>query len=183
MMCFGRRYRGERLLDPPAGRGAARVGDGRRGGDEHRLLDVALGEGDAAGGEEGAELPLGVGVDEHLLAEHLRDRLAGEVVLGGAEAAGHDDDVGALERALDGVGEAVEVIADGGLVVEVEADGGQAGGDPLGVGVDDFAEEDLGADGDEFGAHDGQDSTRYEVRGTRYEVRGTRYEERSMPSV
>ena len=57
---------------------------------------------------------------------------------------------------LDGLGEALEVIADGGLVVEVDADGGEAGGDVLGVGVEDFAEEDLGADGDEFGAHGGR---------------------------
>ena len=64
------------------------------------------------------------------------DRLAGEVVLGGAEAAGHDDDVGALEGALDRLGEALEVIADGGLVVEVDADGGEAGGDVLGVRVE-----------------------------------------------
>ena len=142
------------LLDPPAGGGAARVGDGHGGGDEPGLLDVALGEADAARCEEGPQGALHVGVDERLLAQGGGDRLAREVVLGGAEAAGHDDDVGAAEGDLDGVDEALEVVADGGVEVEVEADGGQAGGDVLGVGVEDLAQEDLGADGDDLGLHE-----------------------------
>ena len=68
------------------------VGDGLRGGDEHRLLDVGLGEGEAASGEEVPQPLLGVRIDVHLLAQGEGDRLAGEVVLGGAEAAGDEDE-------------------------------------------------------------------------------------------
>ena len=74
------------------------------------------------------------------------DRLAGEVVLGRAEAAGHEDDVGALEAALDRVREAVEVIADLGHEVEVDPDRGQTPGNVRRVGVEYLAEEDLGSD-------------------------------------
>ena len=143
MMYRCRRARG---LDPPAGRGAARVGDGARGGDEHGCLTLRSGKATPRAEKKARRARSSVGVDEHLLAHDGGDGLAGEVVLGGAEAAGHDDDVGALEGDLDGAGEAVEVIADGGLVVEVDADGGQAGGEVRGVGVEDLAEEDLGAE-------------------------------------
>ncbi len=95
-------------------------------------------------------------VDEHLFAEGGGDRFAGEVVVGRAEAAGHDDEVGAVEGALEGVDDAVEVVAHDGLEVEVDAEGGQARGEPGGVGVDDLAEQDFGAYGDDLGLHVGK---------------------------
>src|SRR5215216_7108721 len=85
------------LLGPPAGGGAARIGDGARAGGEPGLLEVALGHGGAAAGEPGAQLLFELGIDPGGLAEEVGDGVAGDVVLGGAEAAGGEDEVGALK--------------------------------------------------------------------------------------
>ena len=141
------------LLHPPAGGGAARVGDRAGGGDEHRLLDVALREAEAAGGEEGAQPLLHLFVHVHLLVQAEGDRLAGEVVLGGAEAAGDEDEVGALVGAAYRLRQALEVVADGGNVVHVDAHGRQADGEVLRIGVEDLAEQYLRANGDDLRLH------------------------------
>ena len=52
------------------------------------------------------------GVDVRLLAHHGADRLARQVVLRRAEPAGADDDVRALARPPDRLGQPVEVVAD-----------------------------------------------------------------------
>ncbi len=141
------------LLHPPAGGRTAGVGDGLGGGDEHRLLDVALGEAEAASGEEGAQPLLRLRIHVHLLAQGEGDRLTRQVVLGGAEAAGDEDEVGPLAGAADGLGQAAQVVAHLGDVVQVDAQRGQAGGQVLGVGVQYIAEEDLGAHGDDLRLH------------------------------
>ena len=57
-------------------------------------------------------------------------------------------------RALaDGLGQPIEVVADDGLEVDVDAERGQARRDVRGVRVDDLAEQDLGADGEDFCLH------------------------------
>ena len=89
------------LLDPPAGGGAAGVGDGAGGGDEPGLLQVALREGDAAGGEEGPQLLLQCRVHARLLPQDGSDGLPRQIVVGGAQAAGGDDQVGAPVGAAD----------------------------------------------------------------------------------
>ena len=140
-------------LDPPSGRGAARVGDGAGRGNDPALLDVALRHRVAALLEERAQGGLEVGVDARLLVEDRADRFARQVVLRRAEAAGADDDVGALARAADGLGQSIEVVADDGLEVDVDAERRQPGRDEGGVGIDDLAEQDLGADGEYLGLH------------------------------
>ena len=89
------------VLDEPAGRGADRVVDGAGRRDQRRLLDVHLRHRAVPPGVPAAQHFLELWADGHRLAERRRDRLAGQVVLGRAEAAGHDDHVRAVERLLD----------------------------------------------------------------------------------
>ena len=96
---------------------------------------------------------LGVLVDAGGLADGGGDGVAGDVVLGGAQAAGAEDDVGALQRSADQLAQAGLIIADLVHVVEIDAERGQGEGDVPGVGVLDVAEQDLGADGDDLCAH------------------------------
>ncbi len=77
--------------------------------------------------------------------------LAGEVVFGGAEAAGEEDDVGAVEGDVDGRAEVVAVVADDGLEGDGDAEVVEAGGEVEGVGVLTMRREHLGANGDDFG--------------------------------
>jgi hypothetical protein len=67
--------------------------------------------------------------------EGVGDALAGEVVFGGAEAAGEQDDVGAAERDADGFGEVGAVVADDGLEGDGDAEVVETGGEIEGVGV------------------------------------------------
>ena len=108
---------------------------------------------DATAGEEAAQVGFGVGVDAGGLADGGGDGVTGDVVFGGAEAAGAEDEVGALQGGLHEFAEARLVIADLVHVVEVDAERGQALGDVVGVGVLDVGEEDFGADGDDLCAH------------------------------
>ena len=86
------------------------------------------------------------------LAEGFADSLLGQVVIGGAQAAGGDDDVGPLPGDVQSVFQALGVVAHDGVPEDVDADGGQGLGDVPGVGVDDVAEEQLRAHGDDFGS-------------------------------
>ena len=92
-------------------------------------------------------------MQRHLLAEYGRERLLGQVVQRGAEAAGGDDDIRAVARGLDDVAQARRVVADYGLVKYVDAELGQALRDDLRIRVDNVAQQDLGADGNQFCVH------------------------------
>ena len=80
----------------------------------------------AVGREPLAQLLLDRRVAVLLDAGDQGDGVAGEVVDGGAEAAGHDDDVGVLERAAQRRGEALHVVADHRAVHDLHADGRRA---------------------------------------------------------
>ncbi len=69
------------------------------------------------------------GVGLQLEAERGGDALAGEVVFGGAETAGEQHDVGAVQRDADGVGEVLAVVADDGLEGDGDAEVVEAGGE------------------------------------------------------
>ena len=86
-------------------------------------------------------------------AHHLGDGLAGDVVLGGAEAAAHDDGIGAVERLAERRDDAVVVVADLRLAQVLDAAEGELLADPRRVRVDDLPEQQLGADGDHLTAH------------------------------
>src|SRR5204863_5644580 len=89
----------------------------------------------------------------HLDAHDAGDHVAGDVVLGGAQPAAADHGVAALQRLADAGLDAREVVADLDLEVGVDAGQRQLLADPGRVAVDDDAEQQLGADGDNLTAH------------------------------
>jgi hypothetical protein len=57
---------------------------------------------------------------------------------------------GAAQRVADGVRDALYVVADGDGAIEVNSQAAQVSGEITGICIHDFAEEDFGADGDDF---------------------------------
>ena len=117
------------------------------------LLDVIGGHGDAARGEALVQVGENGGIGMDLDAERGGCGLAGEVVFGGPEAAGEEDDVGARDGDAGGSGEVSEVVADDGLEGDLDAEVVEAGGEEEGVGVLAEGGEHLGAGSDDFSDH------------------------------
>ena len=86
-------------------------------------------------------------------AEHLGDRLPGDVVLRRTEPAAHEHGVGAVERLAQRVDDAAEVVAHLHLVAAVDARQGELLADPRRVRVDDLSEQELGADSHHLADH------------------------------
>ena len=128
-------------------------GIARPDGITQHCFTLRLGHLYAARLEEAAQRRLQFRVDVRLLAHDGRDRLARQVVLRRAEAAGADDEVAALARPPDRLRQPVEVVADDVLVVDVDAERRQPRRDVRRVRIDDLAEQDLGADGEDFSFH------------------------------
>ena len=121
----------------------------------------------AALGQEG--LPVGVGgealagldvlvkallfplVHHQGQAKAVRQHLLGQIVAGGAEAAGGDDDVGAGLCHLHARPQALGIVAHDGVVLDIDADFGKPLGNVAGVGVGDVAQQKLGADAEDLG--------------------------------
>ena len=80
-------------------------------------------------------------------------RLAGEVVLGGADAPGDDQSVRACRNLTDGGGDAIEVVPHHGLAVVIQPGLGEALADVGGVAVHDLAEQQLGAHRKDLDVH------------------------------
>jgi hypothetical protein len=146
-----------------------------------RLAQVVLRHDPAAGLEE---LPDPFGdrlIASHLDAHDAGDHVAGDVILGRPQSTAADNRVAALQRLPDGGLDAGEVVADLDLEIRVDAGECQLFPDPSRVTVDDDAEQQLGADGDDFAAHaspkssktckprlrEWPDSTNTRVRGAR----------------
>ena len=66
-----------------------------------------------------------VGMLDEGKAEHVRQRIAGHIVVGRPEAAGQDDEVGAFERAPQVLGDLTTVVADHGLRPQLDAERAQ----------------------------------------------------------
>ena len=137
------------------GRGAGRLRDDGGPLRHVGLARVVVRHGATAGLEEGGDE-----VDDRLVAHerhvhHLGDGLAGDVVLGRAEPAAHDDAVAAGQRRAQGQDDAVVVVAHGLVEVRGHAVGGQVLAQPGGVGVGDLAEQQLGADRHDLDPHGG----------------------------
>ena len=145
--------RGPEGVAPLAGGAAVAVGEELGAVDDLGLLFVVGRHGDAARGETFVERGDGVGVFVELDAERVGDAVAREVVFGGAEAAGGDDDVGARERDADGGGEVLAVVADDGLEGDGDAEVVEAFGEEEGVGVGAVRRQHLRADSDDFSDH------------------------------
>ena len=81
------------------------------------------------------------------------DGVACEIVFGGAEPAGNDDDRHRAQSAPDGPGEALEIVADDVFRRDFDAEIVELLGDKEGIGVDPFVRQHLRADGDDLGVH------------------------------
>ena len=84
-------------------------------------------------------------LEDEPLPEGLADGLFGEVVVGGAQAAGGDDDVGPLFGQSHRLLGPLEVVPHHGVPKDVQPQLAQPLGEHLGVGVGDVAQEQLGA--------------------------------------
>ena len=112
---------------------------------QHGLLKNILRDGPACADKVAADA-LGRSLVEHqLFAESLGQDVFRQVVAGGAQAAGGDDDVrpplGHVHRLADPLG----VVPHHGVVIDVQSQGAQSLGEGLGVGVGDVAQQKLGA--------------------------------------
>ncbi|MPN34797.1 hypothetical protein SDC9_182291 [bioreactor metagenome] len=118
---------------------------------QHGLLKVVFGHLPAHPAEK---LPnaLGGGLIEHqLLAKGLCQHVFGQIVAGGAKAAGGDDNVRPALGNVHSGPQSGGVVPHHGVVKDVDAQGGKLPGEHLRVGVGDVAQQQLGAYGDEFG--------------------------------
>ena len=126
--------------------GAAGLRDDRRARRHLRLAQVVLRHSSSPGGEH---LPDHVGdgiVGDQIDAHHRSDRITREVVVGGAETAAHDHRIGGLEEPPELGLDPPDVVADLHLHERVDAVRRQLPADPRRVGIDDLAEQQLGAD-------------------------------------
>ena len=135
------------------GRGAARLGDDRGAVGDLCLAQVVVRHAPAAAGEHLAD-DLGhavVVMQRH--THHAGDRVAGEVVVGGAEPAADDHRVGIDEHPGEHSLNASEVVADLHLQQRVDPRRGELFADPLAVRVGDLAEQQFRADGEDVTPH------------------------------
>ena len=140
-------------LKGAAGRGAPVVHEDGAALRQHDLLEVVFGHVGVALFIKPAQARLLFLVEDELLAEGGGDGLLREIVARGAEAARGDDHVGALLRAADDLLEPAGIVAHDGLPEDVDAELAQQARNVGGVGVDRLAEQQLGADGDNFSIH------------------------------
>ena len=136
-----------------AGGGAVGIGeDGGAFGDHGLDLDIG-GHGTAARGKELFDPGEGGRVEDQFAAEGMGGKLAGEVVAGGAEAAGDEDEIGTAQRLAEGGLDARAVVGDAHLAGDFVAEVGELAAKPLLVGVEDAPDQEFGAGVDEFDAH------------------------------
>jgi len=118
-----------------AGSAAVAVGQELGAGDDVGLAEVVGGHGHLAGGEALGDGGEDGGVAVEGATEGFGDGFAGEVVLGGAEAAGEEDDVGAGQGDAHGAGEVVEIVAHDCFEGDGDADLVEGLGEIEGIGV------------------------------------------------
>jgi hypothetical protein len=129
------------------------VSDRRRPARHERLAEVVVGHPAATAGEHLADAIGDRLVMFEIDAHHHGDRLSGEVVMGRPEPAADDHGVGLVQQASQLGGDASDVVADLDLHERVDATGGELLAEPRRVGVDDLAEQQLGADRQHVAAH------------------------------
>ncbi len=86
-------------------------------------------------------------------AEGCRNRFGGEVIRGGAEAAGGDQHLTTLSGSLQLSDQTLAVIAHHSLAMVGDAQGRQLLSNPARIAIGDVAEQQLGADAQDFSRH------------------------------
>ena len=125
----------------------------RRG--HHRLQTGVLVECEVAALHYLAHIALHVLVEHHLAAKVAAQRRLGDVVLGGAEASGHQHNVGLGESAVDGKFYLTGIVRDDLHRVHVPAARCHVTGNPARIGVGDLPDEQLVTDGNNAVFHAG----------------------------
>ena len=136
-------------FEPHARGRAVGVEEHRAARGDHRLRAVQLVEVDAAFGEHPLDVRGHPFVVAHVAAEQFGERLFGDVVLRGAQAARDDRHLRHAERPLHGAGDLRAVVADRDFFADDDARGVEVLGDGYGVRIHDLADEDFIADGDD----------------------------------
>ena len=130
----------DRHLAAQPGGGADGVGDDAAADGDLGLAQVVRRHVSTPGAEQGCDVLDELGAAFEGGAHHLGDRLAGDVVGGGPEAAAHDDRVGAAEQLTERGDHSGEVVADFAVLEGVDPRARELLADPGAVRVDDLAE-------------------------------------------
>ena len=138
---------------PPAGGGAVAVDDELRRGYQVRLLDIVGRHILAPVAEPLAQVFQLRRLHRRRFPQGGGYRFPRQVVLRGPQPAGGKDDVGAFHPLPKSVGQPGQVVPDDAYPLQPDAQGRQPAGNPAGVGVGQFAHQQLGADGNNFGLH------------------------------
>ena len=141
------------LLEPCAGGGAVVVDDLVTMHRHHGLLAVVGGHFPPGTGKEGDDLVPLFFVKGQRIAETGGHRLLGQVVRRGAEPAGKHQQIAPLLCFVDKICQAAVVVTDGALSLDRDAQRGQLPAEVLGIGVENVAEQQLGADTDDLCSH------------------------------
>ena len=141
------------FLEPLSGSGTAIVGQNVGAVDHVGLPFVDFGH-LAIGGGEALRQPIGNGgIEDKFAVKRLGDGFAGDIVFGGSEAAGENQDGGAGQGLPHLGGHAFAIVADDALGDHFDAELVQLRGEIERVGIDALAGEHLTADGDDLGVH------------------------------
>ncbi len=141
------------MLQPEPGGGAVRVREHRRAARHHRLAPVDLRHRHPAPLEAVADAIDDRFVEVERNLKQPRDGGSRDVVLGGAEPAGHHDQVGPSECRPQQLGELLDVVAGDQLEPHVDADFVEPLGDEQRIRIDAEGRQHLRADGDDTGSH------------------------------
>jgi len=142
------------VFQPQTGSASARVFDDAGTGRDHRLAPVALGHRAtvATCSKPGAQALRDSGVLAQLPVERGRHHLTRHVIVGRAQSAREDDEVGPREGRPEQVRELLSIVAGDGLHHDVDAERVQMPGDEERVGVDTKGRQELAADRNDPGA-------------------------------
>ena len=140
-------------FEPLAGSGAAAVLEQFGSGNAVGLLDVVFRHAHAIGGGAGVHGGHHLMVALQLHAKSLGHALARKIVLGGAEASGKNNDLGARERDAAGLQQMLAAVADDGLEDDLDAKFIEPPGKEQGIGVLAEGRQELGADRYDLSIH------------------------------
>ncbi len=135
-----------------AGGGAHRVVEHRAALRQKGLLGIVFRHGHMEGRLiKGTDLLQNVRMEHQGLSEGGADGLLGEIVIGGPQPAGGDEDVCPGPGQVQGLAQPAGVVAYHRVPVDINAQAGQGLGEDLGVGVGNAAQQQLRAHGKDLG--------------------------------